>query len=31
MAEYVIQYADGEEQTVPLVTGRTADAVTLDY
>jgi hypothetical protein len=25
VAEYVIQYADGENQTVPLVTGRTAD------
>jgi hypothetical protein len=25
VAEYVIQYADGEKQTVPLVTGRTAD------
>ncbi|MEW6742515.1 MAG: hypothetical protein AB1486_07135 [Planctomycetota bacterium] len=25
VAEYVIHYADGEEQTVPLITGRTAD------
>ena len=25
MAEYVIHYADGQTQTVPLVTGRTAD------
>lgn len=25
MAEYVICYADGQRQTVPLVTGRTID------
>jgi hypothetical protein len=25
VAEYVIHYADGETQTVPLITGRTAD------
>ena len=25
VAEYVIHYADGEQQTVPLITGRTAD------
>lgn len=25
VARYVIHYADGQEQTVPLVTGRTAD------
>lgn len=25
VAEYVIQYADGQQQTVPLITGRTAD------
>jgi len=31
VAEYVIHYADGQAQTVPLITGRTAEDWTLDH